>query len=401
MTLRRAMAVRSVLLELVLVGVGVVLRLVVSARGHNYDVDSYLIVDDIQSHGGNVYADTPRYNYGPAWFLVLRVIGVLSGHDHATFRLLLVMFLIGVDLAIWWFLRRRFGRIPALLFFLSPVQIIICGYHNQFDSLAVLVGLLAVAQLDRPNVTTRRLILGASLLGASLVVKHLLFALPLWLALHQKTLRRRLLVLALPVVLFAASFAPFLARGGARGVVDHVLLYSSFKNDPLWHVLSFGGLPVALATPLFLAVLVGCGVLLRRSCPTEMLLAYLLVLVAFSPSMTNQYLAIVSVPIAVWWRPIFGAFTGLGAFFLLAHGDGLHLSRLHSMPTVLGGGGSSLRSYDLLILPLFLGTVLQVVRLRRNTFGEAVTSCTRCRFPGVTQPARVLPAAEGVSITAL
>src|SRR5438067_1863227 len=50
---------------------GVAARLMLPRLGFNFDAVSYRIVGDIVTSGGNVYAETQRYNYGPVWFLIL------------------------------------------------------------------------------------------------------------------------------------------------------------------------------------------------------------------------------------------------------------------------------------------------------------------------------------------
>jgi hypothetical protein len=51
--------------------IGLAARFFFTTFGHNYDLDSDTIVAEIVDQGGNVYADTPRYNYAPVWFNVL------------------------------------------------------------------------------------------------------------------------------------------------------------------------------------------------------------------------------------------------------------------------------------------------------------------------------------------
>lgn len=67
-----------ILLALVIV-IGVALRLALPLLGHNFDVESYRIVADIMGDGGNVYAETSRYNYWPIWFLIVHWLDMLPG----------------------------------------------------------------------------------------------------------------------------------------------------------------------------------------------------------------------------------------------------------------------------------------------------------------------------------
>lgn len=55
---------------IVICALGIMARFFVMQLGHNYDFESYMIVGDIVSKGGNVYAETYRYNYGFVFFFI-------------------------------------------------------------------------------------------------------------------------------------------------------------------------------------------------------------------------------------------------------------------------------------------------------------------------------------------
>ena len=138
----------------VVVIAGIALRLLVATCGHNYDMDSSRIAADIVDRGGNVYAGTERYNYGPIWFHILHALNLLAGHNETAFRYLVTGFLSLVDVGIFSILWRKFGKLAASLFFLNPVSVIITGYDCQFDNCAILLGLLAALlvgdEFDKP-----------------------------------------------------------------------------------------------------------------------------------------------------------------------------------------------------------------------------------------------------------
>src|SRR5438270_473549 len=100
--------------------VGLLARLDVATFGSNYDMASCRIVAGILDHGGNVYASTDRYNYGPFWFLILHGLDMLAGQNETIFRYLVAGFLSLVDVGICLVLWRRFGHLVACLFFLNP-----------------------------------------------------------------------------------------------------------------------------------------------------------------------------------------------------------------------------------------------------------------------------------------
>ncbi|NDC42048.1 MAG: hypothetical protein EBZ77_10945, partial [Chitinophagia bacterium] len=118
-----------------------VMRLWLSTLGHNFDFESYMEVVGLMERGKNVYAETCRYNYAPAWMWILLGLKTAFG---AQFRLAVAVVPSLADIAIAWLLYRRGNKLPALLFVWAPVCIMISGFHNQFDNLAILIALLAV-----------------------------------------------------------------------------------------------------------------------------------------------------------------------------------------------------------------------------------------------------------------
>ncbi len=182
---------------LAVLAAGLAARFWVGRFGVNFDFDSYRIVIDLIRHGQNVYAGTTRYNYGPVWFNVLNLLDWLARHEIHRFRLVLTAFLSLVDAGIFWVLWQHCGKWPATFFFLNPISIIVTGMHNQFDNFAVLLGLLAVIRFgdDSENPVDARKFSALLLLGISLMTKHVLFLFPLWLAVRQRGLIQKTIVL--------------------------------------------------------------------------------------------------------------------------------------------------------------------------------------------------------------
>jgi hypothetical protein len=201
----------------VVLAVGLTARFWAGTCGHNYDLGSYWVVVDLVEHGQNVYAGTNRYNYGPVWFHLLHLFDWLAGGNSAGFRFLIIGFLSAADALIAWILWRKFGRLVAAWFFLNPVSIMITGYGNQFDNVAILLGLWAVLLLgdDFEGPIDRRKFAGLVVLGLSLMTKHVFFAFPFWLAVRQRGLWQKGVVLLVPVAVFLAGFAPYWAGGRA------------------------------------------------------------------------------------------------------------------------------------------------------------------------------------------
>ena len=339
---------------------GVVLRFVVMKRGHNFDLESWRLAASITEHHGNVYAETYRYNYGPIWFEILHVLDSFAQwlpNPYHAFRFLIVGVLTAADLGIWYLLRKRFGYVAGFLFFLNPISIIITGYHNQFDTLAIFAALMAAVLYEKDGPMTKRKWWGLILLGVSLTIKHVFFLFPLWLAVREKGWRQKLIVLVVPIAIFLASFLPFVAEGHA-GIVKNVFGYASFNNAPFWYtVLPQFVQSVVSIKLLFFGALVVFAFIMRKRSVVESLLMYSIVLVAFSAAIANQYLAIVCAGIAVFPNVFFALYTLFGTLMLSISAAGLHSDKLkHALPAPLGNSLSAEATYRAYDIPLFMLT---------------------------------------------
>lgn len=344
-------------LLIALIAAGIVARFLLPALGHNFDFESYRIVGDIVTGGGNVYAETTRYNYGPVWFLVLgaaRALAALTAQPEVAYRFLIVAVLTAADIAIAFILRREYGDRVALIFFLNPVSILITGFHNQFDNLAIAVGLAAMQHAARAEADGNRprWLASLGLLGLALTIKHIFFLLPLWLAFRAKTWAARLIALVLPVAIFLASFLPFLAA--RDGIVRNVFLYRSFPNGLLFRELA-DAIPPALLLILGLAAV---GYLLRKRPLFEGALLYLVALVVLSPAMANQYLAIPMPAVAALMNPLHALYTLAATLIIASNPDGLGLGLAHQwLGPSWGNWLEGRHGYDLPIVLLAFGTL--------------------------------------------
>jgi hypothetical protein len=308
---------------------GLAARFWISTWGYDYDFDSYRIVTGLMAQGQNVYAGTDRYNYGPVWFNVLHVLDWLAGHDAVVFRRLLIGVLSAADIGIFYLLWRKFGRLPATIFFLNPVSIIITGYQNQFDNVAILLGLWAVLLFgdDFEKPLDRRKFSGLALLGLSLVTKHVLFVFPFWLAVKQRGLLQKFLIMAVPTAIFLAGFVPYWSAGHA-GIIANVFEYQSssavrgyFYNQLVPEFFRF----LASSKVYWLLFLTLFAFLCRRRPGLPSLLVYTGVLVATSPAISNQYLAIPAALACVELGPFFIAYLALASLHLSVDFCGPHL----------------------------------------------------------------------------
>lgn len=357
---------------------GVLLRLMVASVGAGYDFQSYRIVAGLVVDGQNLYSGTDRYNYGPPWALALgglllaaRKIGPVSGIPiDLAFRYEVSALLSVADVGLAVFAFRRWGLWPAVAILLNPISIVVTGFRSQFDNLAILIALAAASRVESaPPGLTRRKTLALVLLGLSLAVKHVFFLFSFWLALLETRWRDRLAVLLLPPAVFALGFVPFLA-GGREGILRNVLLYRSFANGPFFGLLVPDVLRSHLPdAALFVALLAAIGFAVRALGlgAVDALLVYSMCLVAFSPAMTVQYLAIPVVATIVFVNPPAILYHAWGGALLLS----LTYPRLRPgfVERLLHAQAPGLRDYEpftiLLLAALSWGAVSRIRSGRR------------------------------------
>ena len=146
---------------------GVALRFGVSLVGSNYDLESYHIVGKLVAQGKNVYAETYRYNYGPAWALLLGIFRMganLLPNPNLIFRLFIIAILSLSDVSLFFWLKKNISQKAAYWFFFNPISIYISGYHNQFDTIAIALALYSTLFLFQKK---KHSLIGVLLLGLS------------------------------------------------------------------------------------------------------------------------------------------------------------------------------------------------------------------------------------------
>ncbi len=337
---------------------GIGLRLIMPIRGHNFDIESYRIVADIVAHGGNVYAETSRYNYGPIWFHILHVLDLFPWdgvNKLIELRWKVASFLTMVDAGIFLMLFRLYGIKIAALFFLNPISIIITGYHSQFDNLAVFLGLVSVIIIESKEKNFWVLI-GLIVMGLSLSVKHILFLFPFWLAFKEAKWSKKILFVTAPYLVFLFGFLLYMPDG-RYGILKNVFLYRSFNNAPFWAL--FAPYPLYKIVPsfvLFFTALFLLGLFWRHKKVMESFHLYLISLVVFSSAIANQYLSICTPSIATQWNWAYAVYTLVGTAFLLVERNGLHIAFLQDVFGWSGAGG-----YKLLIVFLFFGLFIKLI----------------------------------------
>ena len=192
----------ALFLLFVIVPAGFCLRYFVSTYGYNVDMEAFWETANIIANGGNVYASTEKYNYGPLWGEYLGfIVDFFSIPNIEKFRLIVAISLSFIDIAIAILLFSTFGFWPSVLFFLNPISIFSSGFHGQFDVAAIALSFLSVVVLTKYRGFCT-LVLGLCVLGASLSVKHILFLFPLWLFFHYDDWRWKILSIVVPYSIF-------------------------------------------------------------------------------------------------------------------------------------------------------------------------------------------------------
>ena len=325
--------------------VSTALKFRASMAGWYYDFESYEIVADIVNAGGNVYAETSRYNYGPIWFLLLGSLKALLGRG---FRHGIIALLSLSDIGIGALLWRKRLHIASLIFMLSNISVHVSGCQNQFDNMAVAMALLALLLLDIPAKGKRCIRLshwsGLVLLGTSIAIKHVFVFFPFWFLFTKATWRKRVVSVAVPIAIFLGSFVPYSgvpsvvsqhgirhvvsdiaispkgnwAQAAAtswqqrilpllkplRGIQKHVFLYKSFSNGQFYECFLPRGLTQRIpSTLIWFAFLMALGKLSAKRSWFEKGLVFVLGLFVFSPAVASQYYAIPAAATAVYWYP--------------------------------------------------------------------------------------------------
>jgi hypothetical protein len=316
---------KILLLTIILTGI-IVRFLVVPPISENksYDFVSWTIIAKIVDEGGNVYTETTRYNYGPVWFTLLHIIykcaTIFSNYQVQIFRYIIVGVLSLTDIGIFILLYKRYNLLVGCVFLFHPLSILVTGCHNQFDNLAIFLGLCAVVMFGE-NFNTplnRRKLLGILLLGLSLLTKHILFLFPFWLALKQHGVKRKIVIILIPTLIFLVGFFPYWSTG-KHGIVHNVFQYTSFDNQIFYNLF----IPTILQSmfsnkTIWFGLLIFSAFVFRTKTAFESLLLYLCVLLIGSPAIAGQYLIIVVPLIAVYHRnPFFIGYTIVGSWFFI------------------------------------------------------------------------------------
>ena len=244
---------------------GIIIRLVLASAVYGqWDMQSYEIVADIVVKGGNVYAETGRYNYSPIWFTVLGILKRIQLQLPAVpFHFVVRSFLCGIDVLTLLFLLliargQKISMIrTAVFFFLSPIVFLTSGHQGQFEGFAILmlvVGIFAYLKLKNNPILRISLLWLFATMG--MIVKHNIFyELIISLNFAVKRYWVKLLLFTVSVCVFLVLFLPYLGceskrdvpttyhndkfNSSSEGIIKNVFLYQS-ENWQQFNSKSFG-----------------------------------------------------------------------------------------------------------------------------------------------------------------
>ena len=302
----------------------------------NWDMGTYRQFVEFAPRGGGLYRDIISYHFSPVFaFLLAAVAGIASGIGMSFEKAVGLVLLAGdavSALLVYRIARGNLGRPPwpaalaALLFFSNPVSVFVTGFHLQFDNLAIVFLLAAVALAGPGKDPLRPSVL--ALLSGSLLFKHVTWFHPLLFA-RGRLGWRKLFALAVPyLVFFAVSFLPYWSVLGLTA--QRIFGYSSLGEDYGTAMLSKvpGMPPWAPAAVFLLAIAVGVVAFRKMEIGRACLLLFLVLLI-FVPGAVEYYFVWPIALGSLYGGAGYALFTLLVSAFFLGSPDGLGLPIPH------------------------------------------------------------------------
>lgn len=300
---------------------GFLIRLWFSTFGHNHDLISWEIVGRIVSEGKNVFLETHRWPYAPVMTYFFGGIYKLNEWvqfpHKESFHLWIVIFLSFCDASIAVILWRKFSKLSAVFFYLSPVAFLITGFHSQIDNVSILFAMVSWMLLCQDPSSDKKFAASVILMGISLGIKHVFFFFPLWIFFYPKVdCSKKFLYLGGVYAIFALTFLPFWIDEESRNnVLRYVFKYEHRTGNALsvavlelffpakyWvNNLRAGG----LLKFVMLAGTLVTGYRVMRRQPELAIFYYVLAIVVFSSQMADQYLVIPLIACAFYYRSPF------------------------------------------------------------------------------------------------
>ena len=322
------------------IALGTVARVLIALRGSNADFKAWFENTKVLRNGGNLYSGNEAYGYGPVWMFILRFADLaqnIFSENRQVFRLVIILVLTTFDLMIAIFIAKKFSIAGGLMFFVNPISVIITGYHNQFDNLAVLVGIGAILVISEAEFGNQQKTLwfGLVLIGFSLAVKQVLLFYPIWLFFRAGTLRHRLTRATVPYVIYLACFTPwatsierikiiveeiFLQRRGRSGIL---LNLAGADYAGTIHGATYSDLARQIIFAAWIIGVFAFGWIMRNRSITHSLVVYLVVMLAFAPAYSQQQLILPLLAVFIYATTELKIFYVVTLIFMVQNSDEL------------------------------------------------------------------------------
>jgi hypothetical protein len=325
---------KVVLIVAMVILAGTAIRLILAAAIYgNYDMQSYDIYAGIASKGGNVYAETNRYNLTPVKFWMVHALKQIQlALPGVPFHFVVRSFLSGVDLLTLGILLLIAGvrKLPvartAIFFYLCPITFLITGYHGQWENVAILMVLTGIYMYLRlATKPILRIVLLWLFATAGMIVKHNIFY-ELIICLHSSIKRYWIKVplFVISVIIFLSMFIPYWEESGKR-IIENVFKYGSqtkvYGITSLFMApnLKYLFVPALCIFPLFIKskdIIAQCllGMLFFLTFTTGIAVQYFVLPVALGALRPSKY---------------FLLYTLLASFYILGSWDNVYIRNFH------------------------------------------------------------------------
>jgi len=307
---------RQIVLVAGAMALGSIARIWAQTRPGNWDFYQWVNTSNAVIQGQDPYT-IYGYNYPPPWVMILALFNNVTSSD-ASFRFLIALLMIAVDIGIAYLLLKRGYSLAAAVFSLSPILIAISGQHQQVDGITVFLALsgMVLAGLAKGATLTRYDWGAVLLLGASLSFKPVFLVFPIWLAFRPGPWRRRVFYLVAPGGVLLLAVATAFVAYPADAVVGRIFFHQGMNDSPLLqtfapHQITPWLIEHGFSKIIFLTLLISAGLLFRKLRPFELALIYSVSALTFSWAFANQYMASSMAAVAIFLN------LGLFLWFLL------------------------------------------------------------------------------------
>jgi hypothetical protein len=307
---------RQIVLVAGAMALGSIARIWAQTRPGNWDFYQWVNTSNAVIQDQDPYT-IYGYNYPPPWVMILALFNNVTSSD-ASFRFLIALLMIAVDIGIAYLLLKRGYSLAAAVFSLSPILIAISGQHQQVDGITVFLALsgMVLAGLAKGATLTRYDWGAVLLLGASLSFKPVFLVFPIWLAFRPGPWRRRVFYLVAPGGVLLLAVATAFVAYPADAVVGRIFFHQGMNDSPLLqtfapHQITPWLIEHGFSKIIFLTLLISAGLLFRKLRPFELALIYSVSALTFSWAFANQYMASSMAAVAIFLN------LGLFLWFLL------------------------------------------------------------------------------------